>query len=74
MCRIEEFEEQLKNLKPTLSHRSRLKRELFLKEVLEYDYFVKFLTGIPTLGCLNMLVNLITPEADELKYWDKTKN
>lgn len=31
-----------------------------------------FHTGIPTLGCLNMLVNLITPDADRLKYWDKT--
>ena len=31
---------------------------------------VKFYTGIPTLGCLNMLANLITPEADKLKYWD----
>ena len=29
-----------------------------------------FYTDIPTLGCLNMLVNLITPEADKLKYWD----
>ena len=35
---------------------------------------VEFYTRIQTLACLNMLVNLITPEADKLKYWDKNKD
>ena len=56
-----------------LADKSRLKREFFLEDVMKNDDSVKFYTGIPTLGCLNMLVNLITPEADKLKYWDKKK-
>ena len=74
MCRIEELEEQLKTLKATLADKSRLKREFFLEDVMKNDDSVKFYTGIPTLGCLNMLVDLITPEADKLKYWDKSKD
>ena len=41
---------------------------------MKNDDCVKFYTGIPTLGCLNMLVNLITPEGDKLNYWDKNKD
>lgn len=74
MCCIEGLEEQLKSLKAWLSDKSRLKREIFLEDVMKNDDSVKFYTGIPTLGCLNMLVNLITPEADRLKYWDKNKD
>ena len=74
MCCIEGFEEQLKSLQSTLSDKPRLKRELFLEDVMKNDDSVNFYTGIPTLGCLNMLVNLITPEADKIKYWDKNKD
>ena len=35
---------------------------------------VKFYTRFPTSACPNMLVNLITPEADKFKYWDKNKH
>ena len=71
MCCIEELEEQLKTLKATLAGKSRLNRKFFLEDVMKNDDSVKFYTRIPTLGCLNiMLVNLITPEADKLKYWD----
>lgn len=65
MCCIEELEEQVKSLKATLSDKSRLKREFFLEDVMKNDDSVKFYTGIQTLGCLNRLVNLITPEADK---------
>ena len=76
MCCIEEFEEQLKSLQPTLSDKPRLKRELFLEDVMKNDDSVSFnfYTGIPTLSCLNMLENLITPEAHKIKYWDKNKD
>ena len=74
MCRIEELEEQLKTLKATLADKSRLKKEFFLEDVMKNDDSVKFYTGIPTLGCLNMLVDLITTEADKLKYWDNSKD
>ena len=68
---IEELEEQVKTLKATLAGKSRLNRKFFLEDVMKNDDSVKFYTRIPTLGCLNiMLVNLITPEADKLKYWD----
>ena len=70
MSCIEELEEQLKTLKATLAGKSRLNRKFFLEDVMKNDDSVKFYTRIPTLGCLNMLVNLITPEADKLKYWD----
>ena len=70
MCCIEELEELLKTLKATLAGKSRLKRKFFLEDVMKNDDSVKFYTRIPTLGCLNMLVNFITPEADKLKYWD----
>ena len=70
MCCIEELEEQLKTLKAMVADKSRLKREFFLEDVMKNDDSVKFYTGIPTLGCLNIFVNFITPEADKLKYWD----
>ena len=41
---------------------------------MKNDDSVKFYTWIPTLGYLNMLVNLITSEAYKLKYWDKNKD
>lgn len=74
MCDIEALEEQLKRLQAMLSDKSRLKREFFVEDVMKNDDSVKIYTGIPTLGCLNMLVNLIKPEADKLKYWDKNKD
>ena len=74
MCYIEELEDQIKTLKAKLSEKSKLKREFFLEDVMKNDDSVKFYTGIPTLGCFNMLVNLITPEAEKLKYWDKNKD
>lgn len=74
MCYIEELEEQVKSLQATLSVKSRLKREFFVEDVMKNYDSVKFYNGIPTLGCLNMLVNLITLEAHKLKYWDKNKD
>lgn len=41
---------------------------------MKNDDSLKFYTGIPILGCFKMLVNLITPQAEKLKYWDKNKN
>lgn len=41
---------------------------------MKNDDSLKFYTGIPILGCFNMLVNLITLQAEKLKYWDKNKN
>jgi len=70
MCCIEELEEQPESLKATLSDKPRLKRELFL-DVMKNDDSVHFNSGIPMLGCHNTVVNLITPEADELKCWYK---
>ena len=64
---------EIKNLQDRLSDKAKLKRELFMEDVLKNDDCVKFYTGIPTLGCFNMLTDLITPEAQKLKYWDKNK-
>ena len=64
---------EIKNLQDRLSNKAKLKRELFMEDVLKNDDCVKFYTGIPTLGCFNMLTDLITPEAEKLKYWDKNK-
>ena len=71
---LEELEEQIKSLKNKLSNKAKLKRELFLEDVLKNDDSINFNTGLPTLECFNMLVNCITLEAQKLKYWDKNKN
>lgn len=71
---IEQLEEWIKSLKATLSDKAKLKRDFFLEDVMKNDDSLKFYTGIPILGCFNMLVNLITPSAEKLKYWDKNKN
>lgn len=71
---LEELEEQIKNFKNKLSAKAKLKRKLFLEDVLKNDDSVKFYIGLPSLGCFDMLVNFITPEAQKLKYWDKNKN
>lgn len=44
-----------------------------MNDVLKSDDFVKFYTGISTMECFNMLTNLIKPESEKLKYWDKNK-
>ncbi|CAH3116363.1 unnamed protein product [Porites lobata] len=64
----------VKNLKNRLNDKAKLKRDLFMEDVLENDDSVKFYTGIPTLGCFNLISELIKPEAEKLKYWDKNKN
>ena len=51
-----------------LSDKSRIKREFFLEDATKNDDSVKFYTRITTLTYLNMSVNLITPEADKLRY------
>lgn len=71
---MEQLEEWIKSLKATLSDKAKLKRDFFLEDVMKNDDSLKFYTGIPILGCFNMLVNLITLQAEKLKYWDKNKN
>ena len=74
MLDIERLQRELESVQNKLSEKVRLKRDLFMEDVLKDDDSVKFYTGIPTLGCFNMLVGLITPEAKKLKYWDKNKD
>ncbi|CAH3108439.1 unnamed protein product [Porites lobata] len=71
---LEQLENEVKNLKNRLNDKAKLKRDLFMEDVLENDDSVKFYTGIPTLGCFNLISELIKPEAEKLKYWDKNKN
>ena len=73
MSYLEDLEEQVKTkLKTKLSDKS--KRELFLEDVLKNDDSIQFYTGVPTLGCFNVLVNLIKPGAEKLKCWNKNKD
>ena len=37
------------------------------------DESVRFYTGVPSLSCLQMLSELLRPEAEKLKYWDRNK-
>ena len=74
MLDIERTQREMKTLQKKLSEKARLKRDLFMEDVLKDDDSVKFYTGIPTLNCFNMLVGLIKPEAQKLKYWDKNKD
>ena len=42
-----------------------------MDDVLKNDDSVKFYTGIPSLGCLNLMTDLLKPQAEKLKYWDQ---
>ena len=44
-----------------------------MDDVLKNDDSVKFYTGIPSLGCSNLISDLLKPQAEKLKYWDKNK-
>ena len=45
-----------------------------MDDVLKNDDSVKFYTGIPSLGCFNLISELLTPHDEKLKYWDKNKD
>ena len=62
----EEMRQKLQD-KPTT------KRELFMEYVLKGDESVRFYTCVPSLSCLQMLSELLRPEAEKLKYWDRNK-
>ncbi len=67
MLDIERLQRELESLQNKLSEKASLKRDLSIEDVLKDDDSVKFYTGIPTLGCFNMVVWLITPEAKKTK-------
>ncbi|PFX23183.1 hypothetical protein AWC38_SpisGene12253 [Stylophora pistillata] len=70
---FEKLEDEVKNLKKRLADKNTLKRDLFMDDVLKNDDSVKFYTGIPSLGCFNLISDLLKPQAEKLKYWDKNK-
>ena len=43
-------------LKPRLSNKKQLKRELFVDDFLKDDESVNFFTGIPSLACFMMII------------------
>lgn len=71
---FEKLENELKNLKNWLADKKTLKRDLFMDDVLKNDDSVKFYMGIPSLGCFNLISDLLKPQAEKLKYWDKNKD
>ena len=62
-----------KEMRDNLQDKPTLKRKLFIEDVLKNDESVRFYTGVPSLSCLQMLSELLRPEAEKLKYWDKNK-
>ena len=62
-----------KEMRQKLQDKPTLKRKLFMEDVLKNDESVRFYTGVPSLSCLQMLSELLRPEAEKLKYWDKNK-
>ena len=71
---FEKLGKELKSLRKRLADKKTLKRDLFMDDVLKNDDSVKFYTGIPSLGCFNLISELLTPQAEKLKYWDKNKD
>ena len=72
---FEKLEDEVKNLKKRLAGKNTLKRDLFIMDdVLKNDDSVKFYTGIPSLGCFNLISDLLKPQAEKLKYRDKNKD
>ena len=43
-------------LKPRLSNKKQLKRELFVDDFLKDDESVNFFTGIPSLACFMVII------------------
>ncbi|XP_029200608.2 uncharacterized protein LOC114965177 [Acropora millepora] len=60
-------------LRQKLQDNPTIKRDLFMEDVLKSDESVRFYTGVPSLSCLQMLSELLRPEAEKLKYWDRNK-
>ncbi|XP_067036288.1 uncharacterized protein [Acropora muricata] len=60
-------------LRQKLQDKPTIKRELFMEDVLKSDESVRFYTGVPSLSFLQMLSELLRPEAEKLKYWDRNK-
>lgn len=50
------------------------RREQVVQDVLKSNESVKFYTGILSLSCFMLLVNILFPYAEKMKYWDKNKD
>ena len=70
---FEKLEDEVRNLKKRLADKNTLKRDLFMDDVVKNDDSLKFYTGIPSRGCFNLMSDLLKPQAEKLKYWDKSK-
>ena len=46
---------------------------MVMEDVFNSDDSVKFYTGIPSLACFSLLLNTLSPYAENMKYWDKNK-
>ena len=44
-----------------------------MEDVLKSNESVRFCTVVPSLSCLQMRSELLRPEAEKLKYWDRNK-
>ena len=60
---FEKLEKELKSLRKRLADKRTLKRDLFMDDVLKNDDSVKFYTGIPSLGCFNLISELLHTES-----------
>ena len=62
-----------KEMRQKLQDKPSTKRELFMEDVSKSDESVRFCTDVPSLSCLQMRSELLRPEAEKLKYWDRDK-
>ncbi|XP_070548516.1 uncharacterized protein [Ptychodera flava] len=60
---------EVSELKMKLEDKDKLRKELFLETVLSDDKSVFKYTGMPSLGILNGVFNILNARDNEIKYW-----
>ncbi|XP_020904289.1 uncharacterized protein LOC110242620 [Exaiptasia diaphana] len=73
MSDIDSLERKIKELERRFTQKSKLKRDLFVEDVLKSDDSVKFYTGLSTIGTFNLLCDVLESGGKKLNYWDTNK-
>ena len=70
---LDKLTERTKQSEETLENKEKLRRELFMMQVLTDDKSVRFYTGLPSRSLLVDLFALLEPVAQSMRYWNWTK-
>ena len=66
---LDKLTERIRQSEDTLQNKDKMRRELFMLQVLKDDKSVRFYTGLPSRSLLINLFALLEPVAQSMRYW-----